>query len=357
LIALRRAGLAYDYVKQLPVEYQGHLLGCRDVYLILAERKVGLAAFAVRSTDEALEGRVKSNLRCLHLPLGLMPIFTGQGRPSRLRGSRPAEEEVTMKTIQREWDWWAYHYRVVHRNQIPGIGRWDDDVVELIVHALALRPGDRVLDLACGSGDHARRLAGRGLEVLGVDVASSLVAYCRERAAEEDLATARFEVGDMRALTFREEFDAVLLLSGSFGFFDDGTNRDVLARVATALKPGGRAMIDVFDPGEMMVRPPRRTWSRYGGGYGLHSTWWEPETCTYASEFMFLDADGVLNTSAAEERIRVYSLPEWRALLAGAGLGMEHALADTKLPMVAYDRDHYGNLVLVAKRGGTTDGE
>jgi cyclopropane fatty-acyl-phospholipid synthase-like methyltransferase len=101
-----------------------------------------------------------------------------------------------MKTIQREWDWWAYHYRAVHRSQIPGIGRWDDELVELIVHVLELKPGDRVLDLACGSGDHARRLAPRGLDVLGVDISPSLVAHCRERAAEQGLATARFEVGD-----------------------------------------------------------------------------------------------------------------------------------------------------------------
>ena len=37
-----------------------------------------------------------------------------------------------MRTIERDWDWWAYHYRVVHRGQIPGIGQWDDDLVELV---------------------------------------------------------------------------------------------------------------------------------------------------------------------------------------------------------------------------------
>jgi len=256
-----------------------------------------------------------------------------------------------MKRIQREWDWWAYHYRVVHRSQIPGMGRWDHELVALIVEVMELEAGDRVLDLACGSGDHARRLARLGMDVLGVDIAPSLVAHCRERAAEQGLSTAHFEVGDMRELAFSEEFDAVLLLSGSFGFFDEATNRDVLSRMARALVPGGRVMIDVFDPGGMMVRPPRRTWSEYGGGYGLRTTWWEPETCTYVSEFMFLDDEGVLNTAAELERIRVYSLPEWRALFDGAGLALEHALAEPRLPLVAYDRDHYGNLVLVAHKG------
>jgi SAM-dependent methyltransferase len=263
-----------------------------------------------------------------------------------------------METIQRDWDWWAYHFRVVHRQQIPGISQWDDDLVEMIVEVLGLQPGDRVLDLACGSGIHALRLARRGLEVVGVDIAPSLIAHCQQQAAEKEITTAHFEQGDMRQLAYEGEFDAVLLLSGSFGFFDDAANLDVLARTARALRPpgpgqerpGGRMLIDVADPARMVVRPPRRSWSSYGGGYSLRTTWWEPETCTYASEFMFIDDEGVLNTAAEPERIRVYALPEWRALFAQVGLALTHALADTKLPPVSYDRDHYGNLVIVGQK-------
>jgi SAM-dependent methyltransferase len=156
----------------------------------------------------------------------------------------------------------------------------------------------------------------------------------------------------MRELSLVGQFDAVLLLSGSFGFFDDAVNQDVLARVARALRPGGRVLVDVFDPGEMMVRPSRRSWSAYGGGHGLNTTWWEPESCTYVNEFKFIDTDGILNTSASRECIRVYSVPEWKKMLASVDLQLNHTLADTKLPLVAYDRDHYGNLVLVASKRG-----
>ncbi|MBN1139743.1 MAG: class I SAM-dependent methyltransferase [Anaerolineae bacterium] len=255
-----------------------------------------------------------------------------------------------MRTVQRAWDWWAYHFRVVHRQQIPGIDGWDDDLVALIIEVLELRPGDRVLDLACGSGVHAIRLAQHGLEVLGVDIAPSLIAHCRQQVSEAGVTAARFKEGDMRQLAYQAEFDAALLLSGSLGFFDDVTNQDVLARVARALRPGGRVLIDVFDPTKMVVRPPRRSWYPLAGGYSLNHTWWEPETCTYVSEFMYLDADGVLNTAAEPECIRVYSLPEWRALFAQAGLVITHALADTALPPVPYDRDHYDNLVIAGRK-------
>jgi SAM-dependent methyltransferase len=257
-----------------------------------------------------------------------------------------------MKTIQRPWDWWAYHFRVIHRSQIPDIGQWDDDLVALVVAVLGLEPGNRILDLACGSGVHALRMAVRGFDVVGIDIAPSLVAHCRQQADLEGIESAQFLVGDMRELNSESQFDAILLLSGSFGFFDDAVNQDVLARVARALKPGGRLLVDVFDPGEMMVRPARRSWIAYGGGFGLNNTWWEPETCTYVNEFAFIDSEGILNTSAERERIRVYSVPEWKKMFTLAGLQLDEALADSALPPVAYDRDHYGNLVLVASKRG-----
>ena len=128
-----------------------------------------------------------------------------------------------------------------------------------------------------------------------MDIADSLIAHCRLKAEHENVSMVRFEQGDMRELGYEDEFEAVLLLSGSFGFYDDPTNRDVLTRMVRALAPGGRVLIDVSDPSQMVVRPTQRLWSQYGGGYGLRTTWWEPDTCTYVSEFMFINGNGVLN--------------------------------------------------------------
>ena len=72
---------------------------------------------------------------------------------------------------------------------------------------------------------------------------------------------------------------------------------------------------------------------------------------------MFIDEHGVRHTAAQPERIRVYSLPEWRAMFARAGLAMTHALADTKLPLVPYDRDHHGDLVIVGKKEHSAAGK
>jgi len=75
MIELRRSGLDYDYIKQLPVEYEGHLLGYQDVRLIRIEDKVLLATFALRRTDDTMAQQLKAHLRRMGLELGLLANF------------------------------------------------------------------------------------------------------------------------------------------------------------------------------------------------------------------------------------------------------------------------------------------
>ena len=77
MIELRRSGISYDYVKQLPIEYAGHLLGEQDVRLIRVEDRLLLAAFALRHRDDAMGQRLKTYLRRLDLHLGLLANFYG----------------------------------------------------------------------------------------------------------------------------------------------------------------------------------------------------------------------------------------------------------------------------------------
>jgi GxxExxY protein len=77
MIDLRRSGLNYDYIEQLPVEYEGQLLGYQDVRLILVEDKVLLAAFALRQTEDAMAEQLEARLRRMGLKLGLLANFYG----------------------------------------------------------------------------------------------------------------------------------------------------------------------------------------------------------------------------------------------------------------------------------------
>ncbi|MCK5314611.1 MAG: GxxExxY protein [Anaerolineales bacterium] len=77
MIELRRNGLNYDYIKQMPIEYENQLLGYQDVRLILVEDKILLAVFALRMDDETLVEQIKAHLRRMSIKLGLFANFYG----------------------------------------------------------------------------------------------------------------------------------------------------------------------------------------------------------------------------------------------------------------------------------------
>ena len=111
--------------------------------------------------------------------------------------------------------------------------------VDFLLRALRPAPGARILDVPCGYGRHAAALAGRGFQVVGVDLSRAMIAEARRRFAGRPRLT--FVRGDMRRITFDREFDAVVNLYTSFGYFTPAQNQAVLRRLARALRPGGHA--------------------------------------------------------------------------------------------------------------------
>jgi SAM-dependent methyltransferase len=86
---------------------------------------------------------------------------------------------------------------------------------ELLCEAVELRAGQKVLDVATGSGNAALSAARRGCEAAGIDYVPALIERARERAAVERLP-ARFEVGDCEEIPYPDgSFDALLSVYGS----------------------------------------------------------------------------------------------------------------------------------------------
>jgi SAM-dependent methyltransferase len=127
-------------------------------------------------------------------------------------------------------------------SEILGEERSDADA-ETVTQLLSLRRGTRVLDVPCGEGRIAGRLAREGCEVVGVDSSERFLALARERYPE-----VRFVAGDMRKLDYESEFDAVVNWFTSFGYFDPATNDSMLAAFARALRPGGRLLLELHNP-------------------------------------------------------------------------------------------------------------
>ena len=75
MVELQHRGTRYEYLKKVPITYQGHHLGLQDVRLILVDDKVLLATVAIRQIEEAMKNSLKSRLKHLGVKLGLLLNF------------------------------------------------------------------------------------------------------------------------------------------------------------------------------------------------------------------------------------------------------------------------------------------
>jgi len=105
---------------------------------------------------------------------------------------------------------------------------------------LAVKKGERVLDVGCGAGQLSLPVARAGGVVTAVDIASNLIEAARKRAADAKLDI-RFEDGDAEALAFADgSFDFVFSFIGAM--FAPRPER-VAAEFVRVCRPGGRIVM------------------------------------------------------------------------------------------------------------------
>jgi ubiquinone/menaquinone biosynthesis methyltransferase len=124
--------------------------------------------------------------------------------------------------------------------------RWKDRLARTV----APRPGERALDLACGTGDIAFRLAAPGARVCGLDITPRMLQVARRKPAAADCTWA---AGDMTALPFADAtFDIV---TTGYGLRNVPDLDAALAEIARVLRPGGRfASLDFNRPESPVMR-------------------------------------------------------------------------------------------------------
>ena len=126
-------------------------------------------------------------------------------------------------------------------------------VGEALIEALAAAPGDKILDLASGTGEPALTLAKRSphTEIIGIDAAPAMVAVAQKKATAEQLKNIRFHTMAAENLDFGDEsFDRILCRFGVMLFEDPLKGVKEIQRV---LKPGGHFAFAVWSTAETMT--------------------------------------------------------------------------------------------------------
>ncbi|MEO0091768.1 MAG: class I SAM-dependent methyltransferase [candidate division WOR-3 bacterium] len=118
--------------------------------------------------------------------------------------------------------------------------------VNFLIRELKLKKDMKILDLACGYGRHSNRLAKLGYNVTGVDITKEFLDIAKKEAKLRKLKV-KYIQQDMRQIRFYNEFDRIMLLFTSFGYFNDAENLKVLKNISQALKPKGLFCFDTFN--------------------------------------------------------------------------------------------------------------
>jgi SAM-dependent methyltransferase len=220
--------------------------------------------------------------------------------------------------------------------------------VDFMATALDLPQGAAVLDVGCGVGRHAVGMAARGYRVTGVDFSAPYLEIAAQAAARAG-AEVTWRRCDMRELDYERTFAGVYSYFTSFGYYTDAENEAVLGRIARALEPGGRFLIDMANRERTLTHPQQRGWNpQPGGGLLMEEVSLDLLTSRVTSRQILIPPHGGSQVVKTFE-LRLYTCAELTALMSRHGLRVVSVWGGA-------DRSAYSTetrrMIILAERGG-----
>jgi len=139
-----------------------------------------------------------------------------------------------------------------------GLGR----VVEVILGHVVLTGAEVVVDLGCGTGEVALRIAPMAKEVIGVDIAPRMVARLEERARQLGYTNVRGRVASLEELELAPASVDLVVSNYVFHHLSDAAKQEALARIARWLRPAGQVVIGDMMLGRGVAREDREVIAR-----------------------------------------------------------------------------------------------
>lgn len=184
-----------------------------------------------------------------------------------------------------------------------------------------------LLDLGCGPGRHAIPFCEAGFQVTGVDSSEFLLGMAAQEALRRGISV-EWVKGDMRSFVRENEFDLVVCMLSSFGYFeDDIDNRKVLKNVCMSLRRGGRFVLDMMGK-ELLAKIFQPTSADSLPGVGIHFSQraWVENFTKLENQWTLITEEGYVRRFHL--RHWVYSAHELQLMLRDSGFGMVQFFGD-----------------------------
>lgn len=199
-----------------------------------------------------------------------------------------------------------------------------ENEVRSAIDKLPFRPGQHLLDLACGAGRHMLAFGKRGARLTGVDLSPVLLRKARERLDEAALLVR----ADMRCLPFGECFDCVTMWFTSFGYFSSSDDDlSVLESLTRVLKRGGWWWIDIPNPANV-VRTLVPESVREADGPNGRASIVEKRRISGDRVIKTIDVEDSLGKRSYAEKVRLYSPERFGDMVSVVGLRTDGILGD-----------------------------
>lgn len=194
------------------------------------------------------------------------------------------------------------------------------------IHQLVLgsQPA-HILDLGCGPGLYASRLAKLGHACTGIDFSPASIAYARQQAQTNGLACTYYE-SDVRQANFGSGYDLAMFVFGEFNVFRPSDAHLILDKAYQALKPGGKLLLEVhtLPVVQDLGQQPASWYSQASGLFSdrphicLFESFWDAPQKVAIERYYIIDAREATVTRYASS-MQGYTDEEYRALLESCG--------------------------------------
>jgi SAM-dependent methyltransferase len=186
-----------------------------------------------------------------------------------------------------------------------------------------------VLDLACGHGRIANRLAERGARVTGLDRSALFLDRARAEAERHGVGVDYVE-GDMLSIPWSARFDAVLNWFTAFGYHRDDELHGILEGVRRALRPGGRFALETLSLTSVMTRFQPAAVTERDGDYLIEQRRHDPVRGGLETTYTAIRGGGLRRFSVF---IRTPTFTELRDWLLAAGFARVQGYGEDGEPL------------------------